>query len=77
MFFTVILTLVRVSNGFFKKNHAFNIIFSYLFQEELDDEDDWNPSKASGVCLMLLANLCEDDVLPQVKIFSQYFQRNI
>lgn len=38
-------------------------------QEELDDEDDWNPSKASGVCLMLLANLCEDDVLPQVVPF--------
>ena len=37
-----------------------------LLQEELDDEDDWNPSKASGVCLMLLANLCEDDVLPLV-----------
>lgn len=38
----------------------------WLSQEELDDEDDWNPSKAAGVCLMLLATLCEDDVLPQV-----------
>ncbi|XP_078489459.1 importin subunit beta-1-like [Ciona intestinalis] len=38
-------------------------------QEELDDEDDWNPSKAAGVCLMLLATLCEDDVLPLVVPF--------
>ncbi|CAK8673507.1 unnamed protein product [Clavelina lepadiformis] len=38
-------------------------------QEELDDEDDWNPSKAAGICLMLLATLCEDDVLPQVVPF--------
>uniref|UniRef100_H2ZAY2 Importin N-terminal domain-containing protein n=1 Tax=Ciona savignyi TaxID=51511 RepID=H2ZAY2_CIOSA len=38
-------------------------------QEELDDEDDWNPSKAAGVCLMLLATLCEDSVLPMVVPF--------
>nr|CAB3260072.1 importin subunit beta-1-like [Phallusia mammillata] len=38
-------------------------------QEELDDEDDWNPSKAAGVCLMLLTTLCEDDVLPLVVPF--------
>lgn len=40
-------------------------------QEELDDEDDWNPSKAAGVCLMLLATCCEheivDHVLPFIK----------
>lgn len=41
---------------------------SIYLQEELDDEDDWNPSKAAGVCIMLLANLCEDDVLPQVGV---------
>ena len=35
-------------------------------QEEMDDEDDWNPSKAAGVCMMLLATLCEDDVLEYV-----------
>ena len=41
-------------------------------QEEFDDEDDWNPCKAAGVCLMLLATCCEDDivahVLPFVKV---------
>ena len=31
-------------------------------QEEYDDEDDWNPSKAAGVCLMLLASCCEDKI---------------
>ena len=35
-------------------------------QEEMDDEDDWNPSKAAGVCMMLLSTLCEDDVLEYV-----------
>ncbi|CAF5096958.1 unnamed protein product, partial [Rotaria socialis] len=25
-------------------------------QEETDDDDEWNPCKSAGVCLMLLAN---------------------
>ena len=41
----------------------------YLLQEEFDDEDDWNPSKAAGVCLMLLATCCEDDIVPHVLPF--------
>ena len=38
-------------------------------QEEYDDEDDWNPCKAAGVCLMLLAQCCEDDIVPHVLPF--------
>ncbi|XP_056637241.1 importin subunit beta-1 isoform X1 [Diorhabda carinulata] len=38
-------------------------------QEELDDEDDWNPSKAAGVCLMLLSTCCEDEIVPHVLPF--------
>ncbi|XP_064598231.1 importin subunit beta-1-like [Liolophura sinensis] len=38
-------------------------------QEELDDDDEWNPCKAAGVCLMLIANCCENDVLPHVLPF--------
>nr|CAH7741023.1 unnamed protein product [Callosobruchus chinensis] len=38
-------------------------------QEELDDEDDWNPSKAAGVCMMLLATCCEDEIVPHVLPF--------
>lgn len=38
-------------------------------QEEVDDEDEWNPSKAAGVCLMLLASCCEEDIVPHVLPF--------
>lgn len=38
-------------------------------QEELDDEDDWNPCKAAGVCLMLLASCCEGDIVPHILPF--------
>jgi len=38
-------------------------------QEEYDDEDDWNPSKAAGVCLMLLATCCENDIVQHVLPF--------
>ncbi|CAH0389883.1 unnamed protein product [Bemisia tabaci] len=38
-------------------------------QEEIDDEDDWNPCKSAGVCLMLLATCCGDDVVPHVLPF--------
>lgn len=40
-------------------------------QEEIDDEDDWNPSKAAGVCLMLLATCCEDEIVPHVLPFIE------
>jgi len=38
-------------------------------QEEFDIEDDWNPHKAAGVCMMLLATCCEDDIVPFVLPF--------
>lgn len=38
-------------------------------QDEMDDEDEWNPSKAAGVCLMLLATCCENDIIPHVVPF--------
>lgn len=38
-------------------------------QEEFDDEDDWNPSKAAGVCLMLLSSCCEETIVPFVLPF--------
>lgn len=40
-------------------------------QEEHDDEDDWNPCKAAGVCLMLMATCCEDDIVPHVLPFVE------
>lgn len=38
-------------------------------QEEFDDEDDWNPCKAAGVCLMLMATCCEDGIVSHVLPF--------
>uniref|UniRef100_A0A2K5PJD0 Importin N-terminal domain-containing protein n=1 Tax=Cebus imitator TaxID=2715852 RepID=A0A2K5PJD0_CEBIM len=38
-------------------------------QDENDDDDNWNPCKAAGVCLMLLATCCEDDIVPHVLPF--------
>ncbi|XP_072031323.1 importin subunit beta-1-like isoform X2 [Amphiura filiformis] len=38
-------------------------------QDDSDDDDEWNPCKAAGVCLMLLANCCENDVLEHVLPF--------
>lgn len=40
-------------------------------QEEFDDDDDWNPAKSAGVCLMLLAQCCEDEIVPHVLPFIQ------
>ena len=45
------------------------LMMSLTKQEEFDDEDDWNPCKAAGVCLMLLATCCEDDIVPHVLPF--------
>ncbi|CAF4090911.1 unnamed protein product [Rotaria magnacalcarata] len=35
-------------------------------QEETDDDDDWNPCKSAGVCLMLLANCAENAIIQYV-----------
>jgi len=52
--------------------HLMPCILSILCkQEEFDDDDDWNPCKAAGVCLMLMATCCENDVIPHVLPFVQ------
>ncbi|NP_001191603.1 importin beta 1 [Aplysia californica] len=45
------------------------LLVSLTKQEEFDDDDEWNPCKAAGVCLMLLATCCEDDVVQHVLPF--------
>lgn len=40
-------------------------------QDEADCEDDWNPSKASGVCVMLLAQVTEDEILDHILPFVE------
>lgn len=40
-------------------------------QEENDDEDEWVPAKAAGVCIMLLAQCTGDDIVPLVLPFVE------
>ena len=42
---------------------------SHKQEEYGGDDDDWNPCKAAGVCLMLLATCCEDAIVPHVLPF--------
>ena len=45
-------------------------------QEEFDDEEDWTPCKAAGVCPMLMANTAEDDIIPHVLPFVNQYLSN-
>lgn len=45
------------------------LLASLTKQEEFDDDDEWNPCKAAGVCLMLMASCCEDDIIQHVLPF--------
>lgn len=50
--------------------HLIPILLEILTkQEEHDDDEDWTPHKAAGVCLMLLASCCGNDIIPQVLPF--------
>ncbi|KJH53219.1 HEAT repeat protein [Dictyocaulus viviparus] len=42
-------------------------------QEEGDDDDDWTPSKAAGVCIMLMAQCVGDTILDSVMPFLKHF----
>ena len=38
-------------------------------QEEFEDEDEWKPNKAAGVCILLAASCCEDSIIEFVMPF--------
>ena len=38
-------------------------------QKDCEDDDEWNPCKAAGVCLMLLSTCVEDDIIGHVMPF--------
>ena len=38
-------------------------------QDEYDDEDQWTPSKAAGVCLMLISSCVCNDIIVHVQDF--------
>ncbi|XGW20154.1 hypothetical protein V3C99_003743 [Haemonchus contortus] len=42
-------------------------------QDENDDDDDWTPSKAAGVCIMLMAQCVGDAILESVMPFLKHF----
>ena len=46
-------------------------------QEVCDDEDDWNPSKTTGVSPMPLANCTCNDVRLQVRTLGLYVINNL
>uniref|UniRef100_A0A0N5AV98 Importin N-terminal domain-containing protein n=1 Tax=Syphacia muris TaxID=451379 RepID=A0A0N5AV98_9BILA len=45
-------------------------------QEETDDDDDWNPAKAAGVCIMLLAQCTGDSIVSIILPFIQEHFKN-
>lgn len=45
-------------------------------QEESDDDDDWNPAKAAGVCIMLLAQCTGDSIVELILPFIQQHLKN-
>ncbi|KHJ96355.1 HEAT repeat protein [Oesophagostomum dentatum] len=45
-------------------------------QDENDDDDDWTPSKAAGVCIMLMAQCVGDTILEPVMPFLKHFSSN-
>ena len=50
-----------------------NILKKKLYLDEADDEDDWTPAKAAGVCVMLLAQCVGDTILDCVMPFFAHF----
>ena len=45
------------------------VLTELLTKQEEGDEDEWNPAKASSVCLSLLASCCEDSLVTQLMPF--------
>jgi importin subunit beta-1 len=55
--------------------HIVPILFEQLAKQEEDvDEDEWTPTKAAGVCILLLAQCCGDAIVDHTLPFiSQHF----
>ena len=47
------------------------LVASLIEQDKYDNENYWNPCKAPGVCLRLLATCCEDDIFAPCTAFRQ------
>lgn len=53
------------------------LLLTLAKQEEFDDEDDWNPCKAAGVCISLMANSTDDAIIPHVIPFVKEHLDNL
>lgn len=43
-------------------------------QDENDDDDEWIPAKAAGVCIMFLSQCCGDSIVDAILPFiTQHF----
>ncbi|KIH60025.1 HEAT repeat protein [Ancylostoma duodenale] len=65
---------ILTHQGSFLRDHScrfYSII--YTSSDENDDDDDWTPSKAAGVCIMLMAQCVGDTILDPVMPFLKHF----
>lgn len=64
---------VKAYSSHYAKNalkHLIPILLEILTkQEDHDDDEDWAPHKAAGVCLMLLATCCGNEIIEHVLPF--------
>lgn len=65
-----ILLETLAKQGLFFSSRHFTV---FSFSDDADDEDDWTPAKAAGVCIMLLAQCVGDAILECVSPFFTHF----
>uniref|UniRef100_A0AC35GQ31 Importin beta n=1 Tax=Panagrolaimus sp. PS1159 TaxID=55785 RepID=A0AC35GQ31_9BILA len=51
--------------------HILPLLLNILVRREDDDEDEWVPAKAAGVCIMLLTKCTKDEIVPLILPFIQ------
>ncbi|VDM39749.1 unnamed protein product [Toxocara canis] len=56
--------------------HLIPILTETLAKQEETDDDDWNPAKAAGVCIMLLAQCTGDSIVAPILPFIQQHFKN-
>ncbi|PAV76187.1 hypothetical protein WR25_08353 [Diploscapter pachys] len=75
--------MLRFKNAFQRVSHHYAkgavqhlcplLLETLAKHDEADDEDDWTPAKAAGVCVMLLAQCVGDTILDCVMPFFAHF----
>lgn len=65
----ILAMIIRQSRHYASGALQFIIPVLLLKLTQQEDADDWNPAKASAVCLILLSNCCSNDILSHVLPF--------